>query len=216
MVPSDPRGGSRLHDFHPPISSSGLFWTIPAPADSCTIDADGRAATIDVQKVFVVDQPAFPDRVPTTPGTLLTMRVTWKATAERVRLNDPHKQFAVDAHRAEAHVAFSVEVPGVGFTWRSDPIETSSASFAIVGHEMNGRYYETRMPDVVGMGESQAKALLGNLSITNVVTEYEGHEALGNAFKHDLHSSVVTGTIPPVGEAVQADARVALQVRDKR
>jgi hypothetical protein len=34
-----------------------------------------------------------------------------------------------------------VEVPSIGFSWKSDPLASSSAAFAIVGNETNGRYY---------------------------------------------------------------------------
>jgi hypothetical protein len=35
-----------------------------------------------------------------------------------------------------------VEVPSIGFAWKSDPLNTSSSAFAIVGEEVNGRYYD--------------------------------------------------------------------------
>jgi len=34
-------------------------------------------------------------------------------------------------------------VPSIGFTWKSDPLNTSKADVAILGEEANGRYYET-------------------------------------------------------------------------
>lgn len=33
------------------------------------------------------------------------------------------------------------DVPSTGFKWHSDPIETSSAAFGVIGTEMNGRYF---------------------------------------------------------------------------
>jgi hypothetical protein len=38
-------------------------------------------------------------------------------------------------------MAATVQVPSIGFTWKSDPMETSRADFAIIGEERNGRYY---------------------------------------------------------------------------
>jgi hypothetical protein len=35
-----------------------------------------------------------------------------------------------------------VEVPSIGFLWKSDSIDTSRADFAVIGEEVNGRYYE--------------------------------------------------------------------------
>lgn len=213
MVPSDPRGGTRVHDFHPPILASGLFWTIPIPEGSYAFGADGRSASVDVKNISVVDQPHFPDRTPTTPSTILHMRVTWSATPQRTRFEDAHKDFAFEGWHAEAQLEFAVAVPSLGFRWTSDPIGTSSARFGIIGRESNGRYYPTRMPQLVGLKENVAKALLGNANITNTVSAYLGHESLGNAFKHDLTTAVVTATEPTAGETVPADARIVLHVQ---
>ena len=213
MVPSDPRGGSRVHDFHPPISASGLFWTIPIPPETCTFGDDGASASVDVKNLFVVDQPNFPDRTPTTPGLLVSMRVTWKAVARHERFGDAQKQFAFEGRRAEAQIAFAVTVPSRDFTWNSDPIETSRARFALIGRESNGRYYPTRMPKLVGLKENVAKAILGNANLTNIVVAYQGHEALGNDYKHDLTAAVVTATEPASDNIIQADTQIVLHVR---
>jgi hypothetical protein len=34
-----------------------------------------------------------------------------------------------------------IEVPSIGYFWKSDALETSHADFAVIGEEMNGRYY---------------------------------------------------------------------------
>jgi hypothetical protein len=36
-----------------------------------------------------------------------------------------------------------VEVPSIGFSWKSGPLNTSKADFAIIGEEVNGRYYDS-------------------------------------------------------------------------
>jgi hypothetical protein len=35
-----------------------------------------------------------------------------------------------------------VEVPSIDFSWKSDPLNTSKSDFAIIGEEVNGRYYD--------------------------------------------------------------------------
>ncbi|GAC1414504.1 MAG: hypothetical protein NVSMB5_02560 [Candidatus Velthaea sp.] len=203
----------RLHDFHPPIAASGLFWTIRIPEDACTIDAATGSARVEVKNIFIVDQPEFPNRVPTTPGMLLDMRVAWQGTGQRERFEDAQKLFTVDAMRSRAQIEFSVSIPSIAFTWKSDPMATSSADFAIVGRERNGRYYPVRVPELRGMKEATALALLGNLSITKVTTRYQGHEAEGNAYKHDLDAAIVTATVPAAGAQVDAGAPFLLHVR---
>jgi hypothetical protein len=34
------------------------------------------------------------------------------------------------------------EVPSIGLSWKSDPLETSKCDFAVIGEEANGRYYD--------------------------------------------------------------------------
>ncbi|GAC1409184.1 MAG: hypothetical protein NVSMB64_17910 [Candidatus Velthaea sp.] len=160
----------------------------------------------------MVDQPEFPKRVPTSPGTLLNMRVAWEGTGRRERISD-EKSFAVDAVHSRAELEFSVSIPSLPFSWKSDPMSTSAADFAIVGRERNGRYYPVRIPDLRGMTEATALALLGNLSITDVTTQYQGHEAEGNAYKHDLRDAIVTATVPPAGASAAPADPFVLHVR---
>jgi hypothetical protein len=36
-----------------------------------------------------------------------------------------------------------IHVPSIGFSSKSDPLETSTCSFAIMGDEVNGRYFDS-------------------------------------------------------------------------
>lgn len=202
-----------MHDFHPPISASGLFWTVRVPEACCTFAADGSSASVDVRDLSIIDQPAFPDRAGTVAGTLSHMRVTWTATSRAARIADAGKHFAFEGHEATAHMEFAVTIPSTGFAFASGPLATSGARFAIVGSESNGQYVASVMPDLVGLTETQALALLGNASRTKVTTEVLGHESLGNAFRHDLTTSVVTATEPSAGSMVGVDRPIVLRVR---
>ncbi|GAC1532974.1 MAG: hypothetical protein NVS2B8_21950 [Vulcanimicrobiaceae bacterium] len=142
------------------------------------------------------------------------MRVVWKATPKTSRFGDPAKQFTFAGHDARAQLEFDVRIPAIDFVWKTDPLARSSARFAIVGTESNGRYHEITMPALAGTTETQAMAILGNANVTNVTSEVAGHEALGNSYKHDLVTSVVVATEPPAGSILAADARVVLHVRE--
>ena len=71
----------------------------------------------------------------------MDVKIVWKSTGEKVSYNDPQKQFRVEGYKAIAQMEAAMEVPGTGFSWKSDPLETSSARFAIIGEEANGKYY---------------------------------------------------------------------------
>jgi len=43
--------------------------------------------------------------------------------------------------KARCQLEARVEVPSIGFTWKSDAIETSRADFALIGEEANGKHY---------------------------------------------------------------------------
>jgi hypothetical protein len=93
-----------------------------------------------MRDVSVIDQPKWPAHdAPATPATM-SFRVTWKGTEEKIVFEDKMKHFKVEGYRALAHLEAAVKVPSIDFSWKSDPIETSSANFAIIGNEVNGRY----------------------------------------------------------------------------
>ena len=64
-----------------------------------------------------------------------------KTPAEKILYDDPQKQFRVDGYRATAQLEAQVTVPSIDFSWKSDPLSASHSNFAIIGNEVNGRYY---------------------------------------------------------------------------
>jgi hypothetical protein len=69
-----------VHDFHPPIGRSGLYWVVDVPRSDLTVAPDGRSATLRLTQIEVIDQPRWPkpdaeasvgavDRVHLEPGS---------------------------------------------------------------------------------------------------------------------------------------------------
>jgi len=96
-----------------------------------------------MKNVAVVDQPKWPALDAVGTPALMSFKLVWKATDEKISHDDPQKQFRVDGYRAIAQLEARVEVPSIGFSWQSDPLETSHADFAFIGNEGNGRYYSS-------------------------------------------------------------------------
>lgn len=96
-----------------------------------------------MKNLAVIDQPQWPAFKTATTPAKMAIRIIWKATSEKVLYDDPLKQFRFEGFKATAQLEASVEVPSISFSWKSDPLETSKAGFAIIGSEVNGRYYET-------------------------------------------------------------------------
>lgn len=114
---------------------------VAIPEGGLTFSPDGKTATLEMANIPVVDEPKFPalDAI-STPATL-SFKMVCTATDEKFLDDDPQKQFRVEGHRATAQMEAQVNVPSIGFSWKSDPLSTSKANFAIIADEVNGRYY---------------------------------------------------------------------------
>jgi hypothetical protein len=114
---------------------------IPVPKGELVISPDGREATLEMKNIAVVDQPKWPALDAVGMPAVMSFKMTWKATDEKITYDDPQKQFRVEGYRAESQLEAQVEVPSIAFSWKSDPLSASHANFAIIGDEVNGRYY---------------------------------------------------------------------------
>jgi hypothetical protein len=112
------------------------------PKEGLTISPDGRQATLELKQIAVIDQPKWPAHDALFTSAIMSFRVVWKATDEKILIDDKQKHFRFDGYRAIGQAEAVVEVPSLNFSWRSDPIATSRAAFAIIGNEVNGKYYD--------------------------------------------------------------------------
>jgi hypothetical protein len=60
---------------------------------------------------------------------------------ERVNYEDPTQQYRFEGFKALAQLEAEVRVPSIDFTFKTDPLGTSKADFAVMGSEVNGKYY---------------------------------------------------------------------------
>jgi len=77
----------------------------------------------------------------TTPA-FLDFRLVFTATDEPVKYEDPTRQYRFEGFKASAQLEATIRVPSIDFTFKTDPLETSKADFAVMGDEVNGKYYE--------------------------------------------------------------------------
>jgi len=115
---------------------------VPVPAGGLTISADANTFTLQMKDVPVVDQPRWPAIDALATAARMTFKMVWKSTGEPVTYDDASRQFRFTGFRASCQLEAQVEVPSTGFSWKSDPLEKSQAAFAILGEEVNGRYYK--------------------------------------------------------------------------
>jgi hypothetical protein len=114
---------------------------VPVPSGGLDVSNDGKTFVLQMKDVPIVDQPRWPalDSI-ATPGHM-SFKMVWKSTGESVTYEDALKQFRFAGTKATCQMEAQVEVPSNGFSWKSDPLETSHADIAVMGDEVNGRYY---------------------------------------------------------------------------
>jgi hypothetical protein len=128
---------------HPPIAPSGLYWVVAVPEGGLKISPDGDSITLEMKNVPVVDQPRWPALDSIATPARMTFKMVWKSTGEPVLYENGARQFRFKGTRAQCQLEAQVEVPSIGYSWKSDPLAASQADFAVIGEEMNGRYYGT-------------------------------------------------------------------------
>ncbi len=69
-----------------------------------------------------------------------------------------------------------------------------------------------RIPNLIGLGENQAKATLANLGITNVVVDYQGQDRLGDLYAAFPPYAVVSHS-PGAGTPIEPGMTVVLGIR---
>jgi hypothetical protein len=133
---------NQIHDFHPPISPEGLYWVTPVAAAGITFSGDEKVATLQMSNVPIIDQPRWPAMDAETNPAFMDFKLVFTATGEPVKYEDPARQYRFEGFKASAQLEATFRVPAINFTFKTDPLETSKSSFAVMGTEVNGRYYE--------------------------------------------------------------------------
>jgi hypothetical protein len=98
-----------------------------------------------MSNVAVVDQPRWPALDSIATPARLNFKMVWTTDGPAVKYEDAAKHFRFVGARASCQMEAQVEVPSIGFSWKSDPLSTSKSDFAIVGEEVNGRYYDSAL-----------------------------------------------------------------------
>jgi hypothetical protein len=115
---------------------------VPVVERGLRVSSDGDTLTLEMHSVAVVDQPRWPALNSIATPARMSFKIVWKSNGEPVRYEDSSKHFRFTGMRATCQLEAEVEVPSIGFSWKSDPLDTSRCDFAIIGEEVNGRYYD--------------------------------------------------------------------------
>ena len=103
--------------------------------------ADGKVATLQMANVPIIDQPRWPAMDAESTPAFMDFKLVFKVTGQPVSYEDPMRQYRFQGFKADAQLEATIRVPSIGFTFRTDPLETSKSDFAVMGDESNGKYY---------------------------------------------------------------------------
>ena len=114
---------------------------VPIPKGALKVSEDRRTITLEMKDVEVADQPLWPDFHAAMRPAKLSFRLVLTATEEKITWDVADRQFRFGGHKAKAQLEASVEVPTLKYSWKSEALEKSTADFAILGEEANGKFY---------------------------------------------------------------------------
>jgi hypothetical protein len=142
-----PGPGNQIHDLNPSaFPPVGLFWTTEIPIAGVDVQLGKGSAILQASNVAILDygnigNALFGGGPAPIPGTV-SFKVVWSGVDQRVNIKNPDPVFggfAGEFVRNTAQMEWNAEVGD--FTFASDPIATSSSSFAEIGHERNGSFF---------------------------------------------------------------------------
>ena len=114
------------------------------PQSGLTFSPDGKTATLQMTNVAIIDQPRWPAMDAETTPAFMDFKLVFKQLEDLVNYDDPLRQYLFAGHRASAQLLATMRVPSIDFTFKTDPLETSKCDFAVMGEEVNGRYYQAK------------------------------------------------------------------------
>jgi hypothetical protein len=92
--------------------------------------------------VAIIDQPRWPAMDAETTPAFMDFKLVLAATSEPVKYEDTTRQYRFEGFKASAQLEAAFRVPSIDFTFKTDPLESSKCDFAVMGTEVNGKYYE--------------------------------------------------------------------------
>jgi hypothetical protein len=118
-----------------------LFWVTRIPADDVDVALESGQASMELQDFMTSDWGNILNnlRNENAVPAAVAFTVRWKNEIRRLALRDPQNGF--EGHFVETQAFVQWTSSQEGFTFVSDPLETSTSSFAVIGHERNGVFF---------------------------------------------------------------------------
>jgi hypothetical protein len=139
MVLAGQFGTELIHDFHPGIPASGVFWTEAIPPETVVVDLESVAASMHLTDFPMPDftGEAAGMRELSVPGRV-SLAMVWRGIGTVLTIADPTNEFAGSYFECEATIDWSA-ANAEGFHFISDSAEDETL-FAQIGRERTGVY----------------------------------------------------------------------------
>jgi hypothetical protein len=134
----------QVHDFEPGIKPSGLFWTMPVPANAATVDPATGQARYRLQNIALPDFHDFFNAISPFPSTIpghVSFDVRWTGGGDTAVIRDDVFGFEGSYVGGDATISFRVyddNRRGVIFTSKPEDQVTVGSG---VGGERNGVFF---------------------------------------------------------------------------
>lgn len=132
---------NQIHDFNPGVSPTGVFWTVPVAQGSVSVHLGSGDAAMDVNNLAVQDFFSLPNFFSggSSIPAVVSFHLRWSGVTKRVKTRDVVNGFAGEFIENNAMIEWSAQTDDFQFV--SDPLNTSTSSFAEIGHERNGIFF---------------------------------------------------------------------------
>jgi hypothetical protein len=141
MLNLDGSRGTQIHDFSFPIAPSGLFWTAAVDEDSVEGELDDGFASFRATNLSLRDAMNLDNSLhggPTRPATV-TFNMRWTGNGSPFDFTNPGDRFRGRFQFATVAIEWSAHE--AGFSFASDPADTTVTVAAIIGEERNGVFF---------------------------------------------------------------------------
>ncbi|TMD16850.1 MAG: hypothetical protein E6I96_03485 [Chloroflexi bacterium] len=135
-------GSNQVHDFNPGIRESGLFWTQPVAGDSLGVELEAGTASLALDDLDEEDYHDLHNALidgPSDPASV-SFEMRWQAIAKPMNVTDSVHRFTGRFRLCAVQIEWSATAPGFSFV--SDPANTTTNVRSVIGRERNGVFFD--------------------------------------------------------------------------
>ena len=151
---------TQIHDYSPPITPNGLFWTIPIHPNSLEVEFNSATASMHIDGLSIPDAHDFANNVTDGQGlptnnppippiasvpAMVSFDVQWSGEISRATVVNDEQNFRGDFIKTGSTIKWSSVQSG--FFFDSEEPNPSRSIGAVIGRERNGVFFSQEDDD---------------------------------------------------------------------